>query len=87
MDAIEFHKGLKQHCIQTGGCEKCCMRLYCYTPPIERTEYMVNEIIAYLDIENNHTEDCSRSDHCTSDRLRKCPCSVDMSTALGYESR
>lgn len=87
MDTMQFHKELKQHCIKAGDCEKCCMRLYCYTPPIERTEHMVNEIISYLDIENNRMEDCNHSNHCTSDRLQKCPCNVDMNTALGYEHR
>lgn len=88
MDAIQFHNELKQHCKnQIDGCEKCCMRLYCYTPFCEKTDYMVGEVIAYLDIAHNRMEDCNRQDHCTSDRLQMCPCSVDMSTALGYEHR
>lgn len=88
MDAIQFHNELKQHCKeQKDGCEKCCMRLYCYTPFCEKTDYMVNEVIAYLDIAHNRMEDCDHQDHCTSDRLQMCPCNVDMSTALGYEHR
>lgn len=88
MSVMKFHRELKQHCSeQKDGCEKCCMRLYCYTPPCEKTDYMVNEVTTYLNIENNRMECCSHSDHCTSVRLQMCPCNVDMSSALGYEPR
>lgn len=85
-DIIQFHSELKQHCKeQKGGCEKCCMRLYCYTPFSEKTDYMVGEVIAYLDIEHNRMGDCNHSDRHTSDPRQMCPCNMDMSTALGYE--
>ena len=86
MDTIQFHKELKQHCKeQIDGCEKCCMRLYCYTPFCEKTDYMVEEVIAYLDIAHNRTEDCNHSSHHSGSHRMPCPCSLDMSTAPGYE--
>ncbi len=88
MDTIQFHKELKQHCKeQIDGCEKCCMRLYCFTPFCEKTYYIVREVIAYLDIAHNRTEDCNHSIHHSGSHRMPCPCSLDMSTALGYEPR
>lgn len=89
MDCVEFHDKIKQHCEQQiDGCPKCCMRLYCYSPPIERTQHMVNEVIAYLELNsvNNHNETQTHSSHCKS-REMVCPCTLDMITTLGYEHR
>lgn len=84
---MDFHRELKQHCInEKAECEKCCMRLYCYTPPCERTDFMMQEVIEYLNIENNRMEDCNHLDHYNKNHLKKCPCSMDMSSALGYVS-
>lgn len=85
MDTLDFHRELKEHCKAQEGCEKCCMRLYCYTPFCEKTEYMVNEVIAFLDIEHNRTEGCGHSDRHSGSRPMPCPCNLDMSSALGYE--
>lgn len=89
MDCKEFQEKMKQHCEQQeNGCPQCCMRLYCYSPPVERTEYMLNEVIAYLDLEksNNCNEIQTHSFHHNS-REMVCPCTLDMSSALGYEHR
>ena len=86
--AIEFHREIKAHCIRMNAeCEKCCMRLYCYTPPCERTDYMMENVISFLAIENDCTGSESHSDHRTETVQMPCPCNMDMSTALGYEPR
>lgn len=89
MHVNTFHDKMKQHCEQqSDGCPKCCMRLYCYSPPVERTEYMVNEVIAYLELENknNYNEIQTHLLHHNS-REMVCPCTLDMSNALGCEHR
>lgn len=84
MTVEEFFERLKQYCKAQESCPKCCMRLFCYTPPMEKTAYMVNEVKTYL--EQNSTGDYVPSDHRISDRLQTCPLELDMSSALGYES-
>ena len=87
MDQLDFYRALKRHCIQESDCTKCCMRLYCYTPPCEQTDSMMEKVIAFLDDSQQiHKVSDSCSDHCTSVRQMPCPCSLDMSTAIGCES-
>lgn len=88
METKEFHRAMKEHCQSVQAeCQNCCMRLYCYTPPCEQTDGMIDNIISFLSIEQNHTEADSHSDrHSVADRM-PCPCSMDMSSALGYEPR
>ena len=88
MKQIAFYRALKQHCInEKADCTKCCMRLYCYTPPCERTDSMMEKVIEFLEIQNNHTESENHSDRYKCVHQPPCPCNVDMSTALGYEHR
>lgn len=88
MEQIEFYRAIKQHCAQSEGqCEKCCLRLYCYTPPCELTDCMMENVISFLFSEHSHTEGRDRSDHYTCVHLPQCPCDLDMSTALGSEHR
>lgn len=88
MDQMDFYRALKQHCIQAKAeCEKCCLRLYCYTPPCEQTDGMVDKVISFLNIQNNHTESDDHSDHHIDICQMQCPCNMDMSSALGYEHR
>ena len=83
MDQLDFYRALKRHCIQEDDCTKCCMRLYCYTPPCEQTDSMMEKVIAFLDDSQQiHKVSDSCSDHCTSVRQMPCPCSLDMSTAF-----
>lgn len=86
MTTQDFHNAMKTHCMEANaGCESCCMRLYCYTPFCEKTDSMVREVVKFLNLEQNCTEDRDCSDHYNEDARRRCPCSMDMTTALGYE--
>ena len=89
MKQIDFHRAIKQHCIQAGDCTKCCLRLYCYTPPCERTDSMMQKVIDFFEADNlNSRKEChNHSDHYIGVRQMECPCNVDMSTAIGYEHR
>lgn len=86
--ALEFHEAMKAHCIAADkNCEACCMRLYCYTPPCERTDSMIRNVLSFLESQHIRTECGSRSDRHTEIDPMPCPCSMDMSTAIGYEPR
>lgn len=83
---MEFHRAMKAHCIRMNAeCENCCMRLYCYTPPCEKTDSMVANVISFLATAQSCTGNENHSDHCTGAVQMPCPCNMDMSTALGYE--
>lgn len=85
MEEIRFYRAIKQHCIEMDSdCTKCCLRLYCYTPPCERTDSMMDKVISFFDNEHIHKEYHNHSDHYTCVHLT-CPCNLDMSNALGYE--
>ena len=82
----DFYMAMKAHCLQMKAqCENCCMRLYCYTPPCEKTDSMMANVISFLTTENSCTGSENHSDHHTEIAQMPCPCSMDMSTALGYE--
>jgi len=88
MDQIAFYRALKAHCSQAKAeCETCCLRLYCYTPPCERTDSMMEKVISFLDLEQNHTEGHERSGHYNCVHQLPCPCTLDMTTALGFSDR
>ena len=88
MEHMEFYRAMKAHCkTMNGQCENCCMRLYCYTPPCEQTDYLNETVISLLTSSHTHTESCDRSSHCTSGHQMPCPCNLDMSTAPGCEPR
>lgn len=39
MDSMELHRALRAHCQkEKADCTKCCLRLFCYTPPCEMTD-------------------------------------------------
>ena len=77
---------MKAHCIRMNAeCENCCMRLYCYTPPCEKTDSMMANVISFLATENDCTGSDDQSDRHTETVRMQCPCNMDMSTALGYE--
>lgn len=84
MKQIEFYRAIKQHCIQKkADCVKCCLRLYCYTPPCERTDSMMEKVIDFLDIPNSHTDYHNHSDHYICVHQPPCPCDLDMNNAIG----
>lgn len=88
MEQIEFYRAIKQHCIQEkADCTKCCLRLYCYTPPCECNDGMMEKVIDFLDIPNSHTAGHNHLDHYICARQPPCPCNLDMNSAIGYESR
>lgn len=88
MDIMKFYQAIKTHCKNAkDGCENCCMRLYCYTPPCEKTDSMMEKVISFLSIEHNHMESDNHPAHCNAPVQMPCPCSMDMSNALGYEPR
>jgi len=88
MKQIDFYRALKSHCIaENADCTKCCMRLYCYTPPCERTDSMMEKVIEFLNIEHSHTESQDQKDRYICSHVPDCPCDIDMSTAIGYECR
>lgn len=59
------------------------MRLYCYTPPCERTDEMMVQVIQYLD-EHMDMDDSIRQDH-YSVYERPCVLDLNMTGALGFE--
>ena len=86
MKQMEFYKAMKAHCTHMKAqCENCCMRLYCYTPPCEKTDSMMANVISFLATAQSCTGNENHSDHCTGAVQMPCPCNMDMSTALGYE--
>ena len=90
MTAVKFHRAMKAHCTAAEvDCENCCMRLYCYTPPCERTEGMMEMVMEFLNQDNlrNRSVPDEGSDHHTAAHQMPCPCNLDMSSALGCESR
>lgn len=83
---LDFHEAMKAHCIAADrNCEACCMRLYCYTPPCEKTDSMVKNVLSFLESQHIRTDCDSHSDRHTESDPMPCPCSMDMSTAIGYE--
>lgn len=87
MDLMEFFRDMKAHCLSMNAeCVKCCMRLYCYTPPCELTDSMVEKVTSFLG-EHNHTEGHNHSDHHSEVVQMPCLSGMDMSTALGSELR
>lgn len=82
MKQIAFYRALKQYCIDhSADCANCILRLYCYTPPCEKTDSMMEKVISFLE------EWCTRkgiqiqSDHYTCVHP-PCPRTLDMSTTL-----
>lgn len=86
MELHDFHTALKGHCKKMNAeCEVCCMRLYCYTPPCEQTNFMLDKVISFLEKTPIHTGSHDRSDHYNGIFHPPCPCNMDMSSALGSE--
>lgn len=88
MDIMDFYHAMKTHCKNAKAkCENCCMRLFCYTPPCEKTDSMMEKIISFLALssEHNRTESDNHSVHHSEPVQMPCPCNMDMSNALGYE--
>ena len=88
MDSMELHRALRTHCQkEKADCTKCCLRLFCYTPPCEMTDGMMEDVISFATSQHSHTESQTHLCHCSDGRSMPCPCELDMSTALGYEHR
>lgn len=88
MDSMELHRALRAHCQkEKADCTKCCLRLFCYTPPCEMTDGMMENVISFAASRHSHTESQTHLCHCSDGRSMPCPCELDMSTALGYEHR
>ena len=93
MRQIDFYRALKQHCIEAKDCEKCCLRLYCYTPPCEQSEGMMDKVVKFLEQEQadrdprSNNESQSHSDHYNCREDRPCICTMDIQSALGFSDR
>lgn len=86
MEQKEFYRAMKDHCQSMNAeCENCCMRLYCYTPPCNMTDFMMDKVISFLATEHSHSGNENHSDHRSESVQMPCPCSMDMSSTLGYE--
>jgi len=49
MTEKEFTEEIRQHCISNKmKCPQCCLRIFCYISPSEKTEAMIDEVLAYL---------------------------------------
>lgn len=82
MQQIEFYRALKQYCRdKQGNCKECCFRLYCYTPPGERSDDMMNQVIQYL---SEKVFISNQPDHYIINN-RPCPLKMDMKGAIGYD--
>lgn len=49
MEVIEFYRRLRKHCTQqTNGngenCQQCKFRMFCYTPPINLSDVVINQM-------------------------------------------
>lgn len=91
MKQIEFYRALKEYCTWKSkgsdvNCEDCCLRLYCYTPPCARTDDMMNLVINFLALEQTRMGGHVHLDHYNAHRQPECPCTLDMTTALGWDA-
>lgn len=85
MKQIDFYKALKQYCKdKRAECQNCCLRLYCYTPPCERTDEMMVQVIQYLG-EHMDRDSPTRPCHYTVYE-RPCVLNLNMTGALGFDS-
>lgn len=87
MEQIEFYREIKAHCIkEKADCTKCCLRLYCFLPPCERTDGMMEKVIAFLASERTYTDIQDDSGHYICAHPPECPCTLDMNNALGFDT-
>lgn len=78
MKQIDFERALKRHCIKHRcDCTECDLRLYCYIPPIERTDAMLKEVINFL--EQDADEYAALEHH------PGCPLEIRFEGAVGYK--
>lgn len=88
MDMLEFHHAIKGRCVErSADCTACDLRLFCYTPPCERTDEMMELVTEILTSQQSRTESQNHSDHRNGGPRLPCPCEMDMSSAPGYELR
>lgn len=57
---LSFFSSLGEHCraVLPDNCEKCGMRIFCYTPPCEISGAMVQQVIDLLEGETRRDTDC-----------------------------
>lgn len=78
MKQIDFERALKRHCIKHGAeCGNCDLRLYCFTPPCERTDAMMLSVIEYL---RQDTDEYVALQH-----QPDCPLEIRFEGAVGYK--
>ena len=88
MEQVDFYRAIKDHCSrENADCEKCCLRLYCYTPPCEVTDSMMEKVISFLDLEQTRMEPQDHSGHYNCVHQMQCPCELYMNGALGFSDR
>lgn len=82
MKQIDFYRAMKQYCKDKQcECTSCCLRLYCYTPPCERNDEMMVQVIQFL---NEHMDmDCSTHPDHYNVCERPCVLDLNMTDALG----
>ena len=52
---LAFMEAMKKHCesVFPDNCDKCCMRLFCYTPPCEMSSALTHLVIDFLEGETH----------------------------------
>lgn len=76
MDAKEFHAAMREHCeTAKAECQNCCMRLFCYTPPCERTDGMIDVVTSFLTLEHSRKGADNHSGHLVNLLLSTVLCS------------
>ena len=86
---MDYYDALKSHCherVDHGGCEQCDLRLFCHTPACALTDEMLSMVIDFV-YEHTSRDDPTHSDHCKELFDWPCPCTLDMSNALGSDRR
>jgi hypothetical protein len=86
---MDYYSALKSHCInrqKDGGCGQCDLRLFCHTPACVLNDEMLNMVIDFV-YERMDRGVPIHSDHCKELFDWPCPCTLDMTSALGSEFR
>lgn len=78
MKQIDFERALKRHCIKHRAiCAECDLRMYCYVPPIERTDAMMMQVIKFLDQDAD--------EYAAMQHRSGCPLEIRFEGAVGYK--
>lgn len=86
LSQVRFNNMHRQYCeLQGGQCEKCNLRVYCFTAPRERTDSLMEMIIFFILEELNPDVDVNTLPDYYSTIKAFCPARLHFKGAVGYE--